>query len=248
MKKILVIGESCIDIFTYGDAKRLSPEAPVPVLSNITRILNHGMAGNVRKNLEAMADEYDIDAICQSEVIIKCRYIDRKSNHMFLRVDEGEHGTMVPFTLTEEVIQKIKEADAVVVSDYNKGFLTEEMLQEIAEHAKLSFLDTKKKLHPDTILLYNFVKLNELEWEYNRTNNRQLLLRMIITLGGKGAKYMGTLYPTESKETIDVSGAGDTFMAAFVVKYLQTQDVDTSIIFANKMSAIVVSKRGVNTP
>ena len=248
MKKILVIGESCIDVFTYGDVKRLSPEAPVPVLSNITKTLNHGMAGNVRKNLEALTGEYEISCICQSEVIIKCRYIDRKTNHMFLRVDEGENGTMVPFRLTEDVIQRIKEADAVIVSDYNKGFLTEEMLQEIAEHAKLSFLDTKKKLHPDTILLYNFVKLNELEWEYNKTDDRQLLLRMIITLGGKGAKYMGTLYPTEPKETIDVSGAGDTFLAAFVVKYLQVQDVDISITFANKMSSIVVSKRGVNTP
>lgn len=248
MKKILVIGESCIDVFTYGDVKRLSPEAPVPVLSNITRTLNHGMAGNVRKNLEALTDEYQIECICQSEVIVKCRYIDRKTNHMFLRVDEGENGAMVPFRLTEDVIQKIKEADAVIVSDYNKGFITEETLQEIAELAKLSFLDTKKKLHPDTILLYNFVKLNELEWEYNRTDDRQLLLRMIITLGGKGAKYMGTLYPTEPKETIDVSGAGDTFLAAFAIKYLQVQDVDVSITFANKMSSIVVSKRGVNTP
>lgn len=248
MKKILVIGESCVDVFVYGECKRLSPEAPVPVMSNITRKFNHGMAGNVRKNLEALADGYDIDCICQSEVIIKSRYIDSKTNHMFLRVDEGETGTMVPFRITEDVLQKIKEADAVIVSDYNKGFLTEEILQEIAEHAKLSFLDTKKKLHPDTILSYKFVKINELEWEYNKTNDRQLLLRMIITLGGKGAMYMGTLYPTEPKETIDVSGAGDTFMAALAVKYLQTQDIDISITFANKMSAIVVSKRGVNTP
>lgn len=248
MKKILVIGETCIDVFTYGDAQRLSPEAPVPVLSNITRTFNHGMAGNVRRNLEAMAKGYDIEALCQSEVIIKCRYIDRKTNHMFLRVDEGENGAMFPFRLTEDVIQKIKEADAVLVSDYNKGFLTEEMLQEIAQHAKLAFLDTKKKLHPDTILSYNFVKLNELEWEYNHTTDRQLLLRMIITLGGRGAKYMGTVYPVEAKETIDVSGAGDTFLAAFAIKYLQLQDVDISITFANEMCSNVVSKRGVSTP
>lgn len=248
MKKILVIGETCVDVFTYGDAKKLSPEAPVPILSNITRTFNHGMAGNVRRNLEALADGYHVDAICQSEVIIKCRYIDRKSNHMFLRVDEGENEAMVPFRLTESIIEKIKEADAVIVSDYNKGFLTEEMLQEIAQLAKLSFLDTKKKLHPDTIMMYNFVKLNELEWEYNQTTNRQLLLKIIVTLGGRGARYMGTLYPTEAKETIDVSGAGDTFLAAFAIKYLQVQDVDISITFANKMSSIVVSKRGVSTP
>jgi sugar/nucleoside kinase (ribokinase family) len=60
--------------------------------------------------------------------------------------------------------------------------------------------------------------------------------------------YMDTFYPTHPKETIDVSGAGDTFLAAFVTKYLETQDVNVSITFANEMSAIVVSKRGVSTP
>lgn len=78
MGKILVIGESCVDVFVYGDCKRLSPEGPVPVMSNITREMNHGMAGNVRKNLEVMSNGYDIECICQSEVIIKTRYIDRK--------------------------------------------------------------------------------------------------------------------------------------------------------------------------
>lgn len=248
MKKILVIGESCIDVFTYGDCKRLSPEAPVPVMSDITRKMNVGMAGNVKGNLEVMSNGYYIECICQAEVIVKTRYIDRKTNHMFLRVDEGEYGTMMQFRLTEAVIEQIKEADAVVVSDYDKGFLTEDLLQQIAEHARFAVLDSKKKLHPDTIMAYDFVKLNELEWERNKTNNRQLLLKMIVTLGPKGAKYMGTLYPTEPKETIDVSGAGDTFLAAFATKYLETNDVNISITFANKMSAIVVSKRGVSTP
>ena len=248
MKKILVIGESCIDVFVYGECKRLSPEAPVPVMSDTVKTMNHGMAGNVRKNLEVLADDYHIECMCQAEVIIKTRYIDSKTNHMFLRVDEGEHGTMVPFRITESVIQKIKEADAVIVSDYDKGFLTEELLQEIAENARFSILDSKKKLHPDTIMSYNYVKLNELEWEANKTSNSQLLSKMIVTLGGKGAIHMGTRYPIDNKETIDVSGAGDTFVAAFVTKYLETNDVDISITFANKMSAIVVSKRGVSTP
>ena len=248
MRKILVIGESCIDVFVYGECKRLSPEAPVPVMSDINRKLNHGMAGNVRKNLEVIAEGYDVDCMCQAEIIIKTRYIDSKTNHMFLRVDEGEHGTMVPFRITNSVIEKIKEADAVIVSDYDKGFLTEELLQEIAEHARFAVLDSKKKLRPDTIMAYNYVKLNELEWEANKTSNPQLLSKMIVTLGGRGAMYMDIMYPVDSKETIDVSGAGDTFVAAFVTKYLQTQDVDVSITFANKMSAIVVSKRGVSTP
>jgi len=200
MGKILVIGELCYDVFIYGECKRLSPEAPVPVLSPIDRQISKGMAGNV--------------------VIV----------------------------LTEQRKELIKEADAVLVSDYNKGFLTEETLYEIGTLAKKSFLDTKKKLSADTILAYTFVKLNEEEFKKNETTDRNLLLKMIATLGGRGAKYMGTLYPVEAKETIDVSGAGDTFLAAFAIKYLQLQDVDISITFANKMCSIVVSKRGVSTP
>jgi sugar/nucleoside kinase (ribokinase family) len=49
-------------------------------------------------------------------------------------------------------------------------------------------------------------------------------------------------------ETIDVSGAGDTFTASFILKYYETKNVKDSIIFANEMSSKVVSKRGVTTP
>jgi sugar/nucleoside kinase (ribokinase family) len=58
-----------------------------------------------------------------------------------------------------------------------------------------------------------------------------------------------TVYPSpDPKETIDVSGAGDTFTASFTLNYLKTKNVEESIIYANKMSSIVVSKRGVATP
>ncbi len=68
-------------------------------------------------------------------------------------------------------------------------------------------------------------------------------------MGSKGAQYMGEIFPSpEPKETIDVSGAGDTFTASFTLKYLETKDVKESIIYANKMASIVVSKRGVTTP
>jgi sugar/nucleoside kinase (ribokinase family) len=68
-------------------------------------------------------------------------------------------------------------------------------------------------------------------------------------MGSKGAVYENTSYPTlNPKETIDVSGAGDTFTASFILKYYETKDIPNSIVFANKMSSIVVSKRGVTTP
>jgi len=247
MKSILVIGDFCIDSFIYGKTERLSPEAPVPVFVPTQSKVNDGMAGNVARNLMAMSTEYNVELYHQDQVIKKTRYIDQNTNHMFLRVDEGEDN-ITKIELTNDVIEKIKQAEAVVVSDYNKGYLDLETINQIAKLAKLSFLDTKKKINSDTIESYTFIKLNEEEFKKNMTDDPEKLKKIVATLGSKGAQYMGKLYPVTAKETIDVSGAGDTFLAAFVVNYLQSRDVDLAITFANKMSSIVVSKKGVVTP
>jgi len=247
MKKILVIGDFCIDKFVYGRADRLSPEAPVPVFVPIEVKTNDGMAGNVAVNLAAMSTEYGIELQYQDEHITKTRYIDYSTNHMFMRVDEGE-SNIKPLELDNTIIIRIKEAEAVIVSDYNKGYLTLDTINEIGKLANMSFLDTKKKINSDTIDSYTFIKLNEEEFKKNITDDLDKLKKIIATLGPKGAQYMDKLYPVVAKETIDVSGAGDTFLAAFVVNYLQTRDVDIAITFANKMSSIVVSKKGVVTP
>jgi bifunctional ADP-heptose synthase (sugar kinase/adenylyltransferase) len=247
MKKILIIGDFCIDKFVYGKVDRLSPEAPVPVFIPLQTKTNPGMAGNVVNNIKTLTNEYDTELLCNSKNITKTRYIDYNTNHMFLRVDEGESG-IEPLELDSELINKIMEADAVIVSDYNKGFLTLDTINEIGKLAKLSFLDTKKKINSDTIDSFTFIKLNEEEFKKNMTDDPEKLKKIIATLGPRGAQYMGKAYPVVAKETIDVSGAGDTFLAAFVINYLQTKDVDIAITFANKMSSIVVSKKGVVTP
>jgi ribokinase len=109
-------------------------------------------------------------------------------------------------------------------------------------------MDTKKKITDSLLSNFDFVKLNESE--FNKHNfHKNLLNRVIVTLGSNGAKYIDKTYPSpDPRETIDVSGAGDTFTASFTLKYLETNDVSESIIFANKMASIVVSKRGVTTP
>lgn len=73
--------------------------------------------------------------------------------------------------------------------------------------------------------------------------------KVIVTLGANGARHADIVYSSPSpKETIDVSGAGDTFLAAFAIKYLETRDVKQAIPYANQLSSIVVSKKGVVTP
>jgi bifunctional ADP-heptose synthase (sugar kinase/adenylyltransferase) len=167
---------------------------------------------------------------------------------MFLRVDEGEN-EVDTLILTPDTVQTITESDLVIVSDYNKGFLTEEVLIQIGKLSKLSIIDTKKTISKDLIDSFTFIKLNEHEYQRNKNISDKNKDKFIITLGMNGAKHDDIVFLSPSpKQTIDVSGAGDTFTAFFSLKYFETKNISESIKFANQMASIVVSKRGVATP
>lgn len=244
MIKVLVIGEICIDRFVYGEIERLSPEAPVPVLKPIEIIENSGMAGNVVQNLLAIDTSLEIKHWHQSETITKTRYVEKKSNHMFIRVDDGELINCKQISNINDAT--IRESDIVIVSDYNKGFISLEDIEYIGSISKLSILDSKKILNNNLTSKYTFVKLNKNEYNNNShiVNNN-----LIITLGADGAMFQNQIYKSPNPaETIDVSGAGDTFVSAFILKYFESKNVQESIKFANQMASIVVSKRGVVIP
>ena len=243
--KVLVIGETCVDKFIYGKINRLSPEAPVPVFNPTRKTTNPGMAGNTTANIKALVSDATIWHLTQEENITKTRYVEDKSNHMFIRVDEGEE-IISQFKWTPYVDVMLGEADVVIVSDYNKGFLSNGDLKEIARKSKLSILDSKRKLTNDIIKKYTWVKLNESE----SLNNPDLDYKnIIVTLGIKGAKINNTLFESPNpQETIDVSGAGDTFVAAFALNYYKTKDEVAAVKYANIMASKVVTKKGVTTP
>lgn len=243
MIKILVIGEKCIDRFMYCDVSRFSPEAPVPVLNPMEIVENDGMAGNVVRNLKAMNNDVVVEHWHQDEIITKTRFVEKKSNHMFLRLDEGETN----ISKLELKSNLLSEYNIVIVSDYYKGFISDEDLIKIGKNSKISILDSKRKLTKEIVSSFTFVKLNEKE----SLQNSELLEcnNILITLGSRGTKFNNELYPSPNpQETIDVSGAGDTFTSAFILKYIETGDIKSSIIWANEMASIVVSKRGVATP
>lgn len=244
---ILIIGESCQDIFVYCSANRLCPEAPVPVLNPIYSTINDGMAGNTYSNVLDIAKilgcKVNVNIICQEEEITKTRYVDKKTNHLFFRVDEEKNCQEIDL---KRYTNTIAEADVVIISDYNKGFLSLDSLEYIGLNSKLSILDTKRHISNEVVSSHTFIKMNEQEWHNNAGLKDDS--DIIVTLGDKGAMYQGVTYKTEPKENSDVSGAGDTFTAAFIMKYFLTYDTYTSINFANEMAGIVVSKRGVKTP
>jgi bifunctional ADP-heptose synthase (sugar kinase/adenylyltransferase) len=242
---VTVIGEYCTDTFIYCETNRLSPEAPVPVLNPIEIVTNPGMAGNVVQNVKSLLPSSRIFNVHQKNEIKKTRYVDHKSNHMFIRVDENDKSDQ--FYRNISLSNAIHNSDVVIVSDYNKGFLSENDLLEIGKLSKLSILDSKKKLSEDIIHSYTFVKMNESEYKQNIHLSDKS--NIIVTLGSKGCMFNGEIYESPSpKETIDVSGAGDTFTSAFILKYHETKNINESLIFANQMASIVVSKRGVSTP
>ena len=167
---------------------------------------------------------------------------------MFLRVDEGEE-SITPFELTDEIIEKIKLSDIVIVSDYDKGFLTSDDIIKIGRLSKLSIIDAKKKLNRDILDAFTFIKLNENEYKNNQELVNGFDYKLLITLGIRGCQFGGQIYSSVNpKVTMDVSGAGDTFTASFILKYYSSKNIDESIRYANEMASIVVSKRGIKTP
>ena len=244
MSKVLVIGEGCTDVFIYGDTPRLSPEGPAPVFIPSNEVYTDGMALNVVSNLNSL--KIDVDSYHQLNPIIKTRHIHQASNTLLLRIDEEKN--------VDNIGERIRNIDfwdyqMIVVSDYNKGFLTEEDIAYIGFKHPNVICDTKKQLG-DWCKDLRFIKLNRSEFENNKEfieKNDWILEKVIITLDKDGCRYGDVLYPTEKVEIMDISGAGDTFVAGFVKKFLDTEDIPSSIQFGNRCSVQVVQKRGVTT-
>ena len=247
--RILVIGEHCLDVFEYGSCTRLNPEAPTPVFVSGQKITNDGMAANVLANIKSLLPEAEIKFIKQAGGdIIKHRYVDKASNYILLRVDHD--GPADPLELDWRILDRVYEADIVVVSDYCKGFLSTKTLEEIAKAAKVSFLDTKKPLGY-WARGFSWIKINSKEWE-NPNHDPEFLrdfgFKIIVTLGDKGARIGKVeIEPEKKVEVKDVSGAGDSFLAGLVASYSKNRDLDVAIRFANHCAGVAVSKRGVDS-
>ena len=252
--KFLVIGDSCIDIFIYGKVNRLSPEAPIPIFNPIRIVTNQGMGGNVVTNLKSLISNYlpsaTIDSIISRNDVKKTRYVDDASNHYFIRVDEGEN--LDKFKMQDSKVSSlIEDADCILISDYDKGFIDVSDIHAICKAKKKNavvFLDTKKKVFEDTLYFIDFIKFNKVEYEAHNHILKDLggfNKKIIITKGGDGVEYDGQTYTIEKVVTMDVSGAGDTFLSALALKYTIEKNIVEAIKFANTIACEVVKKRGV---
>ena len=231
--KVLLLGDSCEDEYIYGRCTRLSPEAPVPILDYAKLQTKSGMAGNVCLNLQSFG--LDITFLTNPEKIVKTRFIDEKSNQQILRVDNEERvkPLLVPVATNS--------FDAVVISDYNKGYLSTEKIFEIVDSASCPvFIDSKKTVLPNKENC--FVKINDVEYE--KLQHDCYIDNLIVTKGSEGCTYKQTLYPAEKVNVYDVVGAGDTFLSALVYGYITTNNIDESLMMGNRAAAIAVQQPG----
>ena len=241
MKKILVLGESCKDVFVYCRAERLAPDLPVPVLSIVEPKENPGMAANVERNIKGIYPHVDLYTNDTWEQVTKTRYMHRDTNHMFIRIDTDHH---IPQVAIKKV--PLSQYEIIAISDYNKGFLTEEDIRYICENHSNVFIDTKKILG-DWAAKVKYIKINNYEYERSKPHiSKAIANKIIYTKGDQGAFFKGKNYPVGKKvEVKDVTGAGDSFFAALLVKYVETGDIEKAIAFANERASEVVKHKGV---
>jgi D-beta-D-heptose 7-phosphate kinase/D-beta-D-heptose 1-phosphate adenosyltransferase len=237
--KILLLGDDCTDIYKYGGVDRISPEAPVPVFVPKYNIVKDGMAGNVRKNLEALGCEV---TFLHGESSTKTRLIDTRSKQQIVRIDNDVISTPITF---ETIIPP--EYDAIVVSDYNKGTISYELIEELRrEFPGPIFVDTKKT---DLARLEGcFIKINELEHSRATSFPTGVPTGLIVTYGDQGVVYGDFAFGARTVEVADVCGAGDTFLAALAFQYLTSKDMHIAITFAIKASAVTVQHLGNYAP
>lgn len=246
---ILIIGDSCTDVFTYGHVLRLAPEGPAPVFNPTKNKSNGGMASNVHANIKAIGAKSTL--VTQNEKITKTRFIDERTNTLLMRLDSNDQASKIPYDILNSInnntFNNIKY-EAIIVSDYCKGFLSEDDIKNIASKNKNIFLDTKKILG-DWCKNVDYIKINHTEYDRTKHTIAHLNLydKMIITRSDEGCEHKSVLYPVQKVIIKDVSGAGDTFLAGLVTEYCYSNDIIKAIHFAQECATKVVQKKGVCT-
>ena len=299
-QRILVIGDLMWDEYILGSCDRISPEAPVPVVLSEEENRTLGGAANVVKNLvslnisvgiigvvgvdtkgKEMCSTFNDMNLSLNEIIScddrptisKTRIFAR--NQQILRLDRE---IVKPISIeTEDRIihilkNKIKNFDAIILSDYDKGLLTPTLITKIIQIAKQNntyiavdpqvshfhFYKDVDVVTPNEKEASGFVKLpfptNNQDIEdigkiiYDTLNLKHLLL----TRSQKGmalfTKNSNPIYiPTVAKEIYDVTGAGDTVISIFVAAIMAKSSTLEAAILSNIAAGIVVSKLGTAT-
>ncbi len=289
-KRILVLGDLMMDKYIWGDVNRISPEAPIPVVvtKNDTSCL--GGAGNVGHNLQSLgavpiltgivgkdkagdwvrktvSDNRGIFISKTRPTTVKTRVIAHHQH--VVRVDREEKKPISP-RLTDKVYKFIQQEkfDALIISDYNKGLVTDSLLKKVlsfAQRAKIPVCVDPKLEHffsfsPITMMTPNHLEAEKIVHHACLTDQEvekagaTILSKistkcLIIKRGERGLSVFErgkkTLHiPTLAKEVYDVTGAGDTVIAVSSLALVAGASIRDAALLANIAAGVVVGKLG----
>jgi D-beta-D-heptose 7-phosphate kinase/D-beta-D-heptose 1-phosphate adenosyltransferase len=300
--RILVLGDCMVDEYLTGDCTRLSPEAPVPILrvdpDKTRRVL--GGAANTAANIAALGgtptlfalhDPADgagrsFAALCAASGItvqpfhdgrptmVKTRLVGQRQQ--LLRLDREDARDLSPAAEAAVLAAfrvALKTADAVVLSDYAKGFLTGALTPALIKEAKAAgrpvVVDPRPqhgaRYHGADYITPNWKEsLGLLGWSEREATpdhvqaagealRQKLDSHVLLTLGPAGIalfdRATGAHFhmPTAAREVYDVSGAGDTVVAAFTLALAAGLPPRDAVETANRAAGIVVGKLGTAT-
>jgi rfaE bifunctional protein kinase chain/domain len=301
--RIAVVGDLMLDEYLWGHIERISPEAPVPILSITHRTSTLGGAGNVAENLRHWAAEVTlIGVVGQDETgslvhdLFRAHGINAKGvltepsrkTTRKARLMSVEHGQQVfrldeesTFTVNDEIekglidaIQKMDQnIQAIVCSDYRKGVLSEKVLASVFDVARARGIrsivapkdSNAEKYRGANILMPNSTELRQMTPQRANANPetwlndsaRSLvealsLEALLVTRGSEGMSLFERAanglrrvdIPTMARSVYDVTGAGDTAIAAFSAAVASGADLASAAQLANLSAGIKVGKRG----
>lgn len=287
--KIAIIGDVILDRYIYGTVNRISQEAPVPIVNYQYEKYFVGCAGNVAMNLASLSgqayvcsivglDPYglkiynllkknniNIDSLYKlsdKTTILKTRIIGNEQQ--ICRLDKEKIERLDNLAILYGIFNKVS---LVILSDYNKGILSDIVLKSAISQANsrdmITILDPKihKEAYTNAYLMTPNLKeaelLSDIKIESSedcvnagkRLIDKYNLKACLITRGKNGMSLIErndeiTHIPAETQEVFDVTGAGDTVVAVLALSLAVGLNLKESAKLANKAAGVVVKKRG----
>ena len=294
---ILVFGDVMLDRYVNGEVSRISPEAPVPVIRVREEKSVAGGAANVALNLASLGASVEsvgwfgkdeqgdelVEILCEKNIKVdpRCRFSSAptisksrvtSSNQQVCRVDRESNADSYSLDLDQFgslVLEKAGNADAVIISDYGKGFVTNEALELLKSSARFLAVDPKPSrpvdyacpdlLTPNRLEALEMVGMSrESQAPFPRDEVVEEIFKhfspkmLAVTLGSEGmllaeSGKVKSLIPTAAREVFDVSGAGDTVIATLTLGLVAGETFEDSAHLANLAAGIVVGKVGTAT-
>ena len=296
--KVFLIGDIMLDQYIFGNVNRISPEAPVPIFLKDKSKEMLGGSGNVLSNLISLGtNTFYLSIVGKDDNALKVRKLLNKlkpnnyyllsekkrkttvktrfivNSQQIIRVDE-EDSAFINKNLEDRLIKKIDSyitgKDVAIISDYNKGIITERISKYVIKKSNALnipvIIDPKNEdfniyrnatlITPNQLEASKVTKMKAQSDKDAEACGKTIIKKyninkVLITRGEKGlllvSKKASVYSPTAAKEVFDVSGAGDTVLAVIAACYPNKIEEKKILSLANKAAGKVVAKIGTST-